>query len=60
MSPGKGGTIMKKMRMSMGLLLLVTMLSGCCPCWWHDRDYDYGHHGGGRYDDRGGYGERRY
>lgn len=51
---------MKKMRMSMGLLLLVTMLSGCCPCWWHDRDYDYGHHGGGRYDDRGGYGERRY
>ncbi|QXE89633.1 hypothetical protein [Geomonas subterranea] len=48
---------MKKIRISVGLLLLVTLLSGCCPCWWHDDGYG---RGGRHYDDRGGYGERRY
>lgn len=50
---------MKKLTMSLVLLLVATVLSGCCPCWW-GYDGGYGHHGGRHYDDRGGYGERRY
>ena len=56
--PMKGEPIMKKTMMSLALLLVFTVLSGCCPCWWYDGGY--GHHGGRHYDDRGGYGERRY
>ncbi|MBU5612248.1 hypothetical protein [Geomonas azotofigens] len=51
---------MKKIWMSLGLLLLTTVLSGCCPCWWHDRDDGNYRHDGRHYDDRGGYGDRRY
>ncbi|MBJ6802319.1 lipoprotein [Geomonas propionica] len=50
---------MKKIRMSVGLLLLATVLAGCCPCWWHDRGDGY-YRNDRHYDDRGGYRDRRY